>query len=63
MKQKNQKKLAAQQFLNTESIDSGLIFTADRHVIGFLCVHGPDQKLLDKLGRESAMRQLATVLE
>lgn len=63
MKKKKQKNLAAQRFLNIENIDNGLIFTADRYVIGFLSVHGPDQKLLDITGREAAMRQLTTVLE
>lgn len=52
----------AQQFLNIESIAGQLIYTRDRYVIGYLSLHGADRKLLDASERESAMRQLSSVL-
>lgn len=53
---------SAQDFLNVEGIAGDLIYTRDRHLIGFLSLHGADNKLLEPSEREGAMRRLSGVM-
>lgn len=61
MKPKNNaKELTAQDLVNVEGITDGLIYTRDRLLIGFLGVHGAENKLLDLPAREAAALKLCT---
>ena len=53
---------SAQDFLNMEDITGNLIYTTDKHLIGFLSLAGSDNSLLQESEHERLTAQMSAAL-